>query len=224
MHAIVVCNDALAQDALADIASRACPESALHTCSDLAAAARTAAGVPTVSLVIAAHGTIHGQAHLFDTLRAHVPDAPIVVVSAPNEPAEARAWLNRGVSGYLPRTMSRSAVLSALRLVCTGEQFVPAMAIDTTGETAHHAPSPAGCTDARFQSLTERQWQVLTMLAEGAPNKVIARALGVHEVTVKSHLRTIYRHLGVRSRAQAAREAVLTHAVELGSGADALVP
>lgn len=107
-------------------------------------------------------------------------------------------WLNLGYDGYLPRSMSASAIVCAVQLMMRGERFVPSITIDSTPRTSGEARlvSPA---------LSPRQNEILAMVATGASNKHIARALSVEEVTVKSHVKAIFRKLGVHSRTEAAR-------------------
>ena len=62
--------------------------------------------------------------------------------------------------------------------------------------------------DNVLQMLTEREREVLDSLMEGQPNKAIARGLGIQEVTVKMHMRNIFRKLGAANRAHAVRLAV----------------
>ncbi|MDO8607203.1 MAG: LuxR C-terminal-related transcriptional regulator [Phaeospirillum sp.] len=135
---------------------------------------------------------------------------PVAIIDGPALPEVAVAVHNSGAAGYLPKTMRGDAILQALRLILSGERFIPAFAIGSHARPAR--PLPGGWVTAEpsgpIASLSPRRRQILGMVAGGAPNKVIARALSVHEVTVKSHLRAIYRTLGVSTRTQAARQAM----------------
>jgi DNA-binding NarL/FixJ family response regulator len=82
-------------------------------------------------------------------------------------------------------------ILQAVRLVLAGGTYVPPR---LAGEAAA-APSTLG--------LTERQSDVLRLLAEGKPNKTIARELDISEATVKVHLVAVFRALGARNRTEA---------------------
>ncbi|HLO77702.1 MAG TPA: response regulator transcription factor [Magnetospirillum sp.] len=130
-------------------------------------------------------------------LKAVAPGAKIAVYSAPGVAAEAMRWLNLGYDGYLPRSMSASAAACAVQLMLRGERFVPAIAIDA------HVPARDNIGVADL-GLSPRQREILSMMATGASNKHIARALCVEEVTVKSHVKAIFRKLGVTSRTEAA--------------------
>ncbi|MGE5478655.1 MAG: LuxR C-terminal-related transcriptional regulator [Bacteroidales bacterium] len=122
----------------------------------------------------------------------------VAVYGAPGDPDEAMRWLYQGYDGYLPRSMSAPAIICAIQLMMRGERFVPSITLDGTYRSASESrPS--------FPALSPRQAEILAMVATGVSNKHIARALKVEEVTVKSHVKAIFRKLGVHSRTEAAR-------------------
>lgn len=123
----------------------------------------------------------------------------VALYSAPGNPDEAMRCLNLGYDGYLPRTMSASAIVCAIQLMMRGERFVPSITIDGSPRMA------AGERTGSLSALSPRQSEILSLVATGASNKHIARALLVEEVTVKSHVKAIFRKLGVRTRTEAAR-------------------
>lgn len=132
-------------------------------------------------------------------LRSRLVRRPrVALYSAPGNPDEAMRCLNLGYDGYLPRTMSASAIVCAIQLMIRGERFVPSITIDGTPRTM----VDRGGT---LPSLSPRQSEILSLVATGASNKHIARALQVEEVTVKSHVKAIFRKLGVHTRTEAAR-------------------
>lgn len=162
-----------------------------------------------VAVVLVEHGS--AALHDLDALGAGVPAAPLLAIyAAPVQADEAMGWLGRGCAGYLPRNMGVRAIVCAVQLILRGERFVPAIALDPTTEPA--GPIPSGWRAARAKTaewaLSPRQREVLRMVATGASNKHIARVLRVEEVTVKSHVKAIFRKLGVRSRTEAARYAL----------------
>lgn len=155
--------------------------------------------VRDISVVLIDYSMVRPESHR--TVRAIFPDGvKVAVYSAPSNAEEAMGWLCQGYDGYLPRSMTGPAIVCAIQLMLRGERFVPSIAIASGGD----AP-PALSSVAGDQQLSPRQLEVLTMVATGASNKHIARALNVEEVTVKSHVKAIFRKLGVRSRTEAAR-------------------
>ncbi|MGE3907688.1 MAG: DNA-binding response regulator [Reyranellaceae bacterium] len=156
---------------------------------------------------------LRGSAGLRD-LRRRRPDALIIAIGCPPDPAEARTALEAGVSAYLLRSMGSEAFAAALALVLNGERFFPASvmleALKLAAQSAapyRQPPENAGDTPSAGDSLTPRQLMVLRHLAVGKSNKEIARALGIQEITVKVHLQAIFSRIGVSNRTQAAMHA-----------------
>lgn len=130
-------------------------------------------------------------------LRRKFPSLPVVIVSAADEQATIREALALGAVGFIPKTLSRGEIRTALEQVLRGEIYLPAT---FTG------PSEAddGTSRAeRIASLTPQQLKVLKLVAQGKPNKIIAYELDIAETTVKAHITVILRKLGVFSRTQA---------------------
>jgi DNA-binding NarL/FixJ family response regulator len=107
-----------------------------------------------------------------------------------------RAMLG-GADGYLSKSLPASELVAAVEKVHAGERIV---ALDLP--TRLDPPSPCEI------GLTPRETHVVALIAAGAPNKEIARRLGLSMNTVKSHIRTAYRAMGVTSRTQAVLWAV----------------
>lgn len=137
-------------------------------------------------------------------LRQSGPDVPIVVVSAETNPDLIRKLLREGVAGYIPKTMRGEAMLSALRLVISGERYVPQFLVDEPDRPARGNSSGPG----RLESLAAREKSALSGVIRGLSNKEIARELTIEEGTVALYLRTTYKKLGVTTRTQAVRYAL----------------
>ncbi|MBP6897961.1 DNA-binding NarL/FixJ family response regulator [Pseudacidovorax sp. 1753] len=150
-----------------------------------------------------------------DELRRRHPAVPVIVVSGYEDPAMMRAVLDRGALGFIPKAYSPDVMLSAVRLVMAGGVYVPPMMLSALpGGLAPHAgteplvraaPAPAAAPTLEHlrNVLTERQVEVLQLLSQGKPNKLIGRSLGISEGTVKIHLAAIFRALNVRNRTEA---------------------
>ncbi len=131
---------------------------------------------------------------------------PVVLISgfAPHETVE-RA-LQMGIRGFLHKTMNAASLLKAIRFMAQGERFVPVdflISARPTGVQTVSATSPKA-SPALVESLTKRERQVLMALCEGQTNKEIARSLTLSEPTIKLHVKTLCRRLGVSNRTQAA--------------------
>ncbi len=127
------------------------------------------------------------------------PGVPVVVLSATHDDATVNAALAAGARGFIAKTASASALLEALRQVLDGlvcRAADPARMPD--GDGARIGPAALG--------LTTRQADVLRLLIQGKPNKLICRALRLSEGTVKVHVSAIIKALHVGSRTQAVAE------------------
>ena len=156
-----------------------------------------------------------GFSHIEAARREH-PTLPIIVLSGSDDPSVMRAVLDLGVLGFIPKAYSPEVMLSAVRLVMSGGVYIPPMIFSaaagghaampvTAANAALHAAEPAApaSIDGLKAILTERQIDVLQLLSNGKPNKLIARELGISEGTVKIHLAAIFRALNVRNRTEA---------------------
>ncbi len=137
------------------------------------------------------------------------PQLPVIVLSSSENPGDVRLALKSGALGYVPKSASPRNILSALRLVLSGEIYVPPLMLDLgpfdgSARPAHEAG----------ERLTERQTEVLQQLCRGVSNKEISRTLKLSEKTTKSHITAIFKVLGVVNRTQAAaaarREGIVT--------------
>lgn len=123
----------------------------------------------------------------------------VAVYGGPDDGEQAVAWLLKGYDGYMPKCMSGAAVAHAAELILKGERYVPPVVVSQ----GRRPPTPKLPSAAAV--LSPREGQILLEVATGASNKAIARALSIEEVTVKAHLKAVFRKLGVQSRIEAAR-------------------
>lgn len=133
------------------------------------------------------------------TVKTKFPKIRCVILSAVADREHVLEAMRLGADGFIPKHLSGSAMVSALQLVLSGERFIPAMLVDGHSGGAR-GESGSGELIGR---LTPRERDILRLLREGHPNKVIANRLDVSEVTVKSHLGNVFRKLGVQNRLQA---------------------
>lgn len=124
------------------------------------------------------------------------PKARIVVLTTYSGDAQAVRAIRAGAAGYLLKSCLRTELLDAIRAVHAGRR---AMSPDISHAVAEHA------LDA---PLTEREMAILGKVAEGHPNKQIARDLELSPDTIKSHLKSIFAKLGVDDRTHAVTVAI----------------
>ena len=136
------------------------------------------------------------------------PEIPIVVVSGATDHATVTAAIRSGAMGFISKRSAPPVLLSALRLVLAGEVYVPPEVLRTQlmtpqGGTVPAAPASVRKRGGKDLDLTKRQLDVLALLVQGKPNKVICRELGLAEGTVKAHTAAIFRALRVSNRTEA---------------------
>lgn len=122
-------------------------------------------------------------------------DMRVVVLTSSAESRQVLAALDAGATGYLLKDASPDELRSAIRAAARGESpLSPKAGRVLLGER--------GTSNAA--TLSAREAEVLELVAEGLPNKLIARRLGISEGTVKAHLTSVYQSIGVTDRTQAA--------------------
>jgi DNA-binding NarL/FixJ family response regulator len=146
--------------------------------------------------------------------RTAFPDAPIVVISGFTDPAVIRGAIANGANGYIPKTARGKSLVTALKLVMEGETYLPPSLLAEDAAAQPDAPLPTGengtsSTPAGFEKLSPREAAVLRLLISGKTNKEIGRDLDLQEVTVKVHLRNVYRKIKATNRTDAVRIALM---------------
>ena len=144
----------------------------------------------------------------------------MVVVSASDRTSDVIRAIDLGAMGFVPKRSSNEMLFEALRMVMSGGLYVPPMMLGLEARSTHEGdtvpdvmrPAGAQASQEDFQKapasldavgLTPRQGEVLGLLLQGKPNKLIARDLNVSVETVKDHVAAVLRALGVNSRTQA---------------------
>ncbi|MEK6229386.1 MAG: response regulator transcription factor [Actinomycetota bacterium] len=132
------------------------------------------------------------------TRRVHAewPQTAVIVLTAFSDRSRIMGALEAGACGYLLKDVDAEEVAEGIRAAARGESPLDPRAARTILD-ARSAPDP-------LAGLSKREREVLGLLVEGLPNKLIARRLEISEKTVKSHLTQIFRELGVTDRTQAA--------------------
>lgn len=134
-------------------------------------------------------------------LRMDHPGVLVVVLGARRDRELVLAALCAGAHGYIPKDMPCDQMCAVFRSVLSGQIYVPPL----VSEVAPTPPKPVRAGGAPADAaLTERQREVLRLLASGRSNKEIARTLHIAEGTVKVHIAAAFRILGVHNRVGAA--------------------
>lgn len=124
------------------------------------------------------------------------PSTAVLVLTSFSDRPRILGAIEAGACGYLLKDAAAEEVAEGIRAAARGESPLDPRAARTV-LAARTEPDPAA-------GLSAREREVLGLLLEGLPNKLIARRLGISEKTVKSHLTSVFRAIGVTDRTQAA--------------------
>ena len=197
MKILVIDDHPLIQEALTQLLPQLGAGIEVRNAIDAASGTSILDNEPDVALVLldlALPGT-RGLDLLADLLLDY-PGVPVVVLSATHDRATVNAALAAGARGFIAKTSDARDLLEAVRQVGNGGEYLtPDITLVPDGDGVRIAPGALG--------LTERQADVLMLLVQGKPNKMICRDLRLSEGTVKVHVSAILKALHVSSRAQA---------------------
>jgi DNA-binding NarL/FixJ family response regulator len=145
-------------------------------------------------------------------LQACAPSLKIALISGHMTERIIADGMKAGVVGFLPKSFDQNVLVAAVKLMLTGETYVPFELRVVPKAAGPVADEAASATD-----VTERERAILLLMARGASHKEIGRELGVAEVTVKLHTQRIVRKLGVKNRSAAIAKAVQDGLIDLSS-------
>lgn len=128
---------------------------------------------------------------LLPRLSGQGPQPPVVIISSSDDECTVRAARAAGARGFLAKSSGRLALVRMMQAISKGEGYFP----------GGMAPL------SRDMPLTPRQLDVLSLLAQGFPNKRICQSLDLTEHTVKTHLKAIFTQLAVHNRTECVNKA-----------------
>jgi two-component system invasion response regulator UvrY len=135
-------------------------------------------------------------------LRAVNGDVPVLILSMHGEASYAARALKAGASGYVSKSTAREHLVIAIRKLANGERFL-------TPELAESlAFGMMGARSSGHQSLSDREFQVLCLIAAGRPPREIAAELNVSVKTVATHRARLLQKMGLRNNAELVRYAI----------------
>jgi two-component system, NarL family, response regulator LiaR len=145
-------------------------------------------------------------------IRRELPDTEVIALTSVLEDQSVVGAIRAGAIGYLLKDTQADELRRAIKSAAAGQVQLSPQAAARLMREVRAPESP--------ETLTERETEVLRLLARGKANKEIARALHVGEQTVKTHVGHILAKLGVQSRTQAALHAVRIGLVPAGQAGD----
>jgi DNA-binding NarL/FixJ family response regulator len=135
------------------------------------------------------------------------PETRVVILSAYDDADFVRSAFDAGVAGYLLKTLQREELINALRAVGQGTTVLdPAV-------SARLGARPAPAVTVANPPFTQREQEVVDLVAEGLSNKAIAARLGVSTRTVEGHVNHVFTKLGVESRTELVRYVLTNRAL-----------
>lgn len=195
MKALLIDDHAMVREGVTALLRQAFPDGSILQAGDIATAIDMARDHDDLELAVLdlMMPGLSGIPALMAFVEAQ-PTVPVIVLSSSEHVVDVRAALAAGALGYVAKSASPATLLAAVRLVLSGEIYVPTF-------VAQGALAP----EAALAALTDRQRDVLRLVAAKASNKEIAYRLAISEKTVKAHLTTIFARLAVSNRAEAAQ-------------------
>jgi DNA-binding NarL/FixJ family response regulator len=149
---------------------------------------------------------------LLRTIKHEWPEVPVIMLSTYENAPYVKRALSDGAAGYLLKDATPEDLLRAIDAAISGGGNLSQQAIQTLFEdlaSSNRYPADvAGSVPLAGYHLTQREHEILSLLVEGRSNRSIAQNLYVSEETVKAHVGSIFRKLGVTNRTQAAMMAV----------------
>jgi DNA-binding NarL/FixJ family response regulator len=137
------------------------------------------------------------------------PTVRVLILSASGEQADVLEAVKAGATGYLVKSASREELLSAVRRVAAGDTvFTPGLAGLVLGEYRRLSDSPVPVTGPATPRLTDRETEVLRLVAKGMSYKQIAERLFLSHRTVQNHVQNTLRKLQLHNRVQLVRYAI----------------
>ena len=197
MKILVIDDHPLIQEALKHVLTELDAALDLVQAEDASDAHAALSGAPDTELIVLDLTLPRSDGfELLSELRRDWPGIPLLVLSATHDRATVERALDLGAMGFIPKTANTRVLIDALRLVLSGGVFVPPECPGTS------SARPRAAARAEDLGLTLRQSDVLRLLVQGKPNKLICRDLSLSEGTVKVHVSAILRALNVHNRTQ----------------------
>ncbi|WP_026874544.1 response regulator [Jiangella gansuensis] len=150
----------------------------------------------------------HDGIWTLEQLRERGADVPVLVLTTFDDDTLVLDALRAGARGYLLKDVTLEQLTRAVEALAAGGTLIAPSITDRLLRAIRSGPSPVGVDAPPVQDLTERELEVLRLVAEGYSNREIAGALFLAEGTVKNHVSTILLKLGARDRTNAVLRAL----------------
>lgn len=201
MTVLIADDHPLFREALRQVVSEALPDARIVEADNLIVAKSSVDANDDLDLILLdlSMPGVNGLSGLVD-LRDMTPATPIIVVSASEDANIIERAILCGASGFIPKSLPKHIMVAAIGEILAGNVFLPQL----DGEKTQAQPGDIPEVLKRAATLTRKQRLVLSLIARGKSNKIIAYEMDVTDTTVKAHVTAILRKLKVTSRTQAA--------------------
>jgi DNA-binding NarL/FixJ family response regulator len=197
MNLLIIDDHSILREGVAEILRQMHPQTSVLQARSVEEGLVLAANNKTLdAILLDLHFPEGGSAGAIAEFSRAAPDAPVIILSSSEDPDDVRRALAQGAMGYVPKSASAQTLISALRLVLSGNIYLPPLMADAPVQGA-----------GERAVLTERQLEVLEAVCQGLTNKDIGQQLDLSEKTVKAHVSAIFRALNVVNRTQAVNAA-----------------
>ena len=150
-----------------------------------------------------------GRIEACQAIRERVPSARIVMLTMSDEESDLFEAVRAGANGYVLKDVPGDEIAAGIRAVQSGDSLIsPSMASKLLAEFAQMRRRDVEVVDSHLPKLTDREVEVLGLVARGLGNREIGRELFISENTVKNHVRNILEKLQLHTRMEAAMYAV----------------
>ena len=200
MYKILVADDhPLFRDALINIISQTFPESEILESKDIESTLAVAKETNDIDLILLDLNMpgMSGLTGLLDLRNQH-PTVPVAIISAETEKQVILQTIAYGAVGFIAKSSAKNVIGNALKSIFEGDVYLPSDIIRTQGSV--NTAKEFQVSPKKMFLLTRRELMVLQNLTKGEANKQIAFSLNISETTVKSHVSSILKKLGVSNR------------------------
>jgi DNA-binding NarL/FixJ family response regulator len=150
----------------------------------------------------------HGSSDICDAIAAAkeaLPSTRVFLLSCHTHPEQLRRVIDAGASGYAVKDIAPADLISAVKNVAQGAIYV-----DPRVEVPARRTAGGARRGADLHSLSERETEIVRLIAEGRSNREISASLGLSEKTIKNHISRIFAKLHITARTQAVVHAIKT--------------
>jgi DNA-binding NarL/FixJ family response regulator len=170
-------------------------------CSD--SAIQDIASAKSGLVILDCFGTKHASEAWLANLQESVPEIRIVLFGMDEDPDLFLRTVRLGIAGYVLKSASASDLVDAIRTVAEGEAFCPPKFCKVLFKTVADEKEEKSGRLANESALTQRQRQLMSLVAMGLSNKEIAANLNLSEFTVKNHIYRVMKQVDAQSRHEA---------------------